>query len=406
MIVAGLVALALLGCFSFVLLYGAPYLPTLDKQVTAALDMADLKPGQTLLELGCGDGKVLVAAAERGCYAVGYELNPILALVAWVRTRRYKGKVKVYCRNFWNVDWPPAEVIFVFLLDRFMLKLDKKIIQLEQRNVKLVSFAFQVPGRSPMAERGGVYMYQYLSKPHGSLRAAPVSDTISNMKHRASHAAPDQRGEASILLIPFILTVLLFIAAAGFGLWAYSQREDYRLNTEQKVAVAVKDAVQTEDIRKDKEHAEADKSPLRLYAGPDEFGSLRLMFPKTWSGYIEDNNGNEPINGYFNPGVVPSVSSQKSIFALRVEVVGQSYTDVLKQMTNTAKGATASPFAYPKVPKVVGVRFDGVIDGSKQLNGSMVIVPLRDKTLQVSTQSSLYLADFNNSILPNLSFSP
>jgi SAM-dependent methyltransferase len=75
-----------LGAFAAVIFFGAPYLPTLRPQIQAAFALLELKPGQTLLELGCGDGKVLVAAAEAGYKAVGIELNPILALVAWART--------------------------------------------------------------------------------------------------------------------------------------------------------------------------------------------------------------------------------------------------------------------------------------------------------------------------------
>lgn len=66
-------------CFGGVLLFGAPYLPTLTPQVQAALELCKLQSGDTLLELGCGDGKVLIAAAERGATVIGYELNPLLA---------------------------------------------------------------------------------------------------------------------------------------------------------------------------------------------------------------------------------------------------------------------------------------------------------------------------------------
>lgn len=67
--------------FGFVILFGAPYLPTLKPQIKIALDMLDLQPGQTLIEIGSGDGRVLKAAAERGWNAVGYELNPVLVEV-------------------------------------------------------------------------------------------------------------------------------------------------------------------------------------------------------------------------------------------------------------------------------------------------------------------------------------
>jgi SAM-dependent methyltransferase len=163
-----LVACVLAVCFGFVLLRGAPYLPTLSKQVTTALDMVDLKKGDTLLELGCGDGKVLIAAAERGWKVVGYELNPILAYIAWARTRRYQGRVTVVWGDFWSKEWPEAEGIFVFLLDSFMEKLNTKIDQqyskygkFKGKSVKLVSFAFQVPGKLPAAEKDGLFLYEY-----------------------------------------------------------------------------------------------------------------------------------------------------------------------------------------------------------------------------------------------------
>lgn len=155
------VVLALTACFTVVLLYGAPYLPTLSKQVETALDMLDLKPGDTMLELGCGDGKVLIAAAERGWNAVGYELNPVVAAVAWMRTRRCKTKVKVVCGNFWAIKLPPAEGIFVFLLDRFMPRLDANIARDSKKPVKLVSFAFQIPGKQPTLTKDGLHLYEY-----------------------------------------------------------------------------------------------------------------------------------------------------------------------------------------------------------------------------------------------------
>jgi hypothetical protein len=153
--------LVLILAFGFVVFFGAPYLPTLNLQIHAALELANLKPGETLIELGCGDGRVLVAAAQVGVRSVGYEINPLLALFAWLRTRRFKGEVKVVWGNFWTKQWPEADAVFTFLLDKYMAKLDKKITQYNHKPVRLVSFAFQVPNREQVAEKAGVYLYEY-----------------------------------------------------------------------------------------------------------------------------------------------------------------------------------------------------------------------------------------------------
>ncbi len=155
------IGLLLAVCFAGVLLVGAPYVPTLQPQVKAALELADLQPGQTLLELGCGDGKVLIAAARQGINVVGYELNPLLALVAWLRTRRYRKQVRVIWGDFWRMSWPTAQAIFVFLLPKYMSKLDKKVIQYKHKPVKLVSFAFTIPGQEVATEKDGVFCYSY-----------------------------------------------------------------------------------------------------------------------------------------------------------------------------------------------------------------------------------------------------
>lgn len=159
-IVLGLCAIGFVA-FTFVIAFGAPYLPTLSPQVGKALDLIDLSEGQTLLELGCGDGRVMVAAAERGWNVIGYELNPILALICWVRTRKYGGRAHVVWGNFWHKKLVHADGIFVFLLQPYMAKLDKKIIQETSKPVKLVSFAFHIDQRRPEKERDGLYLYVY-----------------------------------------------------------------------------------------------------------------------------------------------------------------------------------------------------------------------------------------------------
>lgn len=161
MIWLGLILFVILVCFSGVLLFGAPYLPTMNKQIEAALDLADLKAGQTMLELGCGDGKVLIAAAKRGINSVGYELNPLLVVIAWLRIRKYRKNIKIIWGDYWMKPWPEHQAIFTFLLPRLMPKLNKKIIHSYHKPVKLISFAFAIPERKIDAQNDGIFLYIY-----------------------------------------------------------------------------------------------------------------------------------------------------------------------------------------------------------------------------------------------------
>lgn len=148
--------------FGSVVFFGAPYLPTLEKQRKAALRLLALEKGQTLLELGSGDGTMLIEAAKKGVKVIGYELNPILVLVSLWRTRKYRENVRIIWGNYWYVVWPRTDAVYTFLLDRYMEKLDKKIIQnYPEQKIKLASFAFKVPGKDPVKESKGVYLYEY-----------------------------------------------------------------------------------------------------------------------------------------------------------------------------------------------------------------------------------------------------
>ena len=148
--------------FGFVVFRGAPYVPTLNAQVRDAFELLDLKSGQTLLELGCGDGRLLRYAAEHGVYSVGYELNPLLVLSIRLRHWRYRRYIRVIWGDYWLKDWPPSDGMYVFLLDRYMKKLDKKVAHYAgKKQYPLVSFAFEIPGRKAAARRSGVRLYIY-----------------------------------------------------------------------------------------------------------------------------------------------------------------------------------------------------------------------------------------------------
>lgn len=136
-------------------------MPTFSSQINYALELGELKKGQTLLELGCGDGKVLVAAAKKGINAIGYEINPILYLIAKTRSLKYRSRIKVIWGNYWIKDWPEADAVFVFLIQRHMKKLDKKCIQYPYKPVKLLSFAFKIPQKQYAKTKGGIYLYEY-----------------------------------------------------------------------------------------------------------------------------------------------------------------------------------------------------------------------------------------------------
>lgn len=148
--------------FAVVLLVGAPYLPTRKKQANQALDLLNLKPGALVVDLGSGDGIVLIQAAKRGLRAIGFELNPLVFAVSYVRTLPYRSLVRVKFGNFWNAKLPEdTKGIFVFLLDPYMEKLDKKLKTELKKGTKLVSYTFTIPGKKSLKTKDALKLYTY-----------------------------------------------------------------------------------------------------------------------------------------------------------------------------------------------------------------------------------------------------
>ncbi|HPR09062.1 MAG TPA: hypothetical protein PLT04_00650 [Candidatus Saccharibacteria bacterium] len=205
----------------------------------------------------------------------------------------------------------------------------------------------------------------------------------------------------------FVVMGLALIGLIIFGAWSFGERSTYKSKSDQLVATAVAENTKKVQAEEAVKYAEAAKNPLKTYVGPDAYGSVRMEFPKTWSAYNQGiPNGATPVDVFLNPDIVPPVNAQDATFALRVQVLASTYSSVLGQYTaqqRTGK-VTVAPFRLTAVPSVVGSRVDGQITPKKQ--GSVIILPLRDKTLKVWTESETFMNDFNNIILPKLSFVP
>ncbi|TSC72201.1 MAG: SAM-dependent methyltransferase [Parcubacteria group bacterium Gr01-1014_38] len=150
---------------------GAPWLPTPRRAVGAGLAAASVQPGDVVVDIGAGDGRVLVAAARRGATAVGYELSPFLWVFAWFRTRRNRARVTVRLADGFRADLSAATVIFAFLRPATMPLLAAALAHRRtQHPVRVLSYAFPLPG-TPAAEvlrlPGCAPLYRYTVSSHG-----------------------------------------------------------------------------------------------------------------------------------------------------------------------------------------------------------------------------------------------
>lgn len=212
----------------------------------------------------------------------------------------------------------------------------------------------------------------------------------------------NQHGYLNVLLVPLIMAAVFLLIAIGFGVWSFAGREDYKKNSDQKSDAAVAVAVQRTKSDKDNEFVQKEKEPLKSYAGPAQYGSINLRYPKTWSVYADEQP--EKLSLLMQPDVVSSNASTP--YSLKIEVMETAYAQVITQLDNDIKQGKlrASAFSLAKVPDVLGLRVDGQITQKK--TGSAIYLPLRDSTIIISAEAPDKVQDLNNIILPNLQFTP
>ncbi len=226
------------------------------------------------------------------------------------------------------------------------------------------------------------------------LRKASRAIKIKHMQIRKN-----QRGNIDPLLIPLIVSVILVLGLAGFGIWSYLQFLDQRDNTDAKIEVAVAEAEAKQAETLEADFAEREYSPHVTWVSSAAIGSIELTYPKTWSGYVDEQDGkSKPLTGFFHPNVVPEGDTR---YALRILVDESGYSKTVGAFDDEIEdgNVTAKPIT---IAEVTGVRLDGQIDRDYQ--GAMVIFALRDKTVRIWTESTAYVDDFNKIILENLTF--
>lgn len=145
---------------------GAPYVPTSYKRVKKMIALAQIKKGTRVVDLGSGDGRLVIEAAKMGANACGVEINPGLWLFSIVNSlwqkRYYRGRANFRLMSLYNVDFRDYDVIFFAGFVEMVKILERKFEKGLNKGTKVICYAFPLPNRKPDYSRDGVYMYIYL----------------------------------------------------------------------------------------------------------------------------------------------------------------------------------------------------------------------------------------------------
>ena len=131
-----------------------PFVPTPHLLVQRMLDLASVGASDYLIDLGCGDGRIAVAAAQRGARALGVDLDPlrIQEAAAAARIAGVEARVRFRRQDLFRTSIYDASVVALYLLPAINLQLRPRLLTELRPGARIVSHAFDMGDWRPEAE--------------------------------------------------------------------------------------------------------------------------------------------------------------------------------------------------------------------------------------------------------------
>lgn len=144
---------------------GVPYVPLTNSQLAFLNKEIRLSPNDNVVDLGCGEGRVLRLFEKQGVKnLIGYEINYWAVFLARLKNKLAGSRSEVVYKNFNQVDLSKYNVVFCYLFDFYLKRLKHKLARELKPGTKVVSFAFEVEGWEPTTifkdGRYTIYVYE------------------------------------------------------------------------------------------------------------------------------------------------------------------------------------------------------------------------------------------------------
>lgn len=148
-----------------------PSVPTPITVVQTMIDLAQLTGAETIVDLGAGDGRVLIEAKKRypAIRAVGCELNPTIWLIGKLRALLQHTTIELHLRSILREDLTHADVVFLYLFPELMERLITQFDHELKPGTRIVSYMFRLKDREPVTTKevrgywgkATVYVYRW-----------------------------------------------------------------------------------------------------------------------------------------------------------------------------------------------------------------------------------------------------
>jgi hypothetical protein len=148
--------------FAYPAIRGALFAPTAPHTIPKMIALLCVQPGKRAVDIGSGDGRIVIALAKAGLEAHGYETN--LVLVLWsryaIRTAGVANRAHIHWRSFWRADFSHYDYVTLFGIFYIMKSLERKLQRELPSGACVVSNYFAFPHWKPSQTESGLLLYK------------------------------------------------------------------------------------------------------------------------------------------------------------------------------------------------------------------------------------------------------
>lgn len=177
-----LFGLAYLFALGYGVLFGAPFVGTRRPIADKMVSFARINPNDIVLDLGCGKGDVLAAVARhsKAVRLVGYEINPLLALIARMRLAHVSAPTRIYTKNVLRMgSHEDVTVVFLYLLPQLMDRLLPQLCESLPSHARIISHGFEFSNLTPK---------ETLAIHNATLHLYEMSDVMAHSYERGNNS--------------------------------------------------------------------------------------------------------------------------------------------------------------------------------------------------------------------------
>lgn len=136
-----------------------PFVTTAADSVKTVVELADIELGEKVVDLGSGDGRMVLAFTRAGAQVTGYEIKEPLVIKSRIKLKEAGFSSDIRHESFWDVDLSPFSIVYVYGMQSILGRLEKKLEKELYPGTKVISNIFRFPHWKVKKEKNHVHLY-------------------------------------------------------------------------------------------------------------------------------------------------------------------------------------------------------------------------------------------------------